>query len=123
MEARDSESKDLRLNISELEANTNDLHEKFEAALGHLEEESEQKEEEIAANNEEIQKLGDQVYALEEENDKLRDEFERVREDDIAERERLEALAAALKDVSDKIFSIIWVMLTGISISYRKSRR
>jgi hypothetical protein len=39
------------------------------------------------------------VYTLEEENDKLRDEFDRVREDDIAERERLEALSAALKDV------------------------
>jgi cell division protein FtsB len=55
-------------------------------------------DEEIAANNEEIQKLGHQVYTLEEENNKLRDEFDCVREDDIAERERLEALSAALKD-------------------------
>jgi hypothetical protein len=39
------------------------------------------------------------VYTLEEENDKLRDEFEHVREDEGAERERLEALSAALKDV------------------------
>ena len=92
------------MNISELEANTNDLHEKFEAALGHLEGEAEQREEEIAANNEEIQKLGDQVYALEEENDKLREEFERIREDDVAERERLGALSAALKDVGVKSF-------------------
>ena len=44
--------------------------------------------------------MGDQVYTLEEENDKLRDEFEHVREDEGAERERLEALSAALKDVS-----------------------
>ncbi|KAF7974233.1 hypothetical protein HWV62_13114 [Athelia sp. TMB] len=95
---RETESKELRLNISELEANTNDLHEKFEQALAHLEQESDDKDNEIAANNEEIQKLGDQVYALEEENDKIRDEFDRIREDDIAERERLEALSAALKD-------------------------
>ena len=54
-------SKELRLNISELEANTNDLHEKFEQALAHLEEESDEKDNEIAANNAEIQKLGHQV--------------------------------------------------------------
>jgi cell division protein FtsB len=53
---------------------------------------------EIAANSEEIQKLGHQVYTLEEENDNLRDEFDCVREDDIAERERLEALLTSLKD-------------------------
>jgi hypothetical protein len=39
------------LNISKLEANTNNLHEKFEQALTHLVQES---DEEIAANNEEI---------------------------------------------------------------------
>lgn len=105
MAERETESKELRLNISELEANTNDLHEKFEQALAHLEQESDEKDNEIAVNNEEIQKLGDQVYTLEEENDKLRDEFERVREDDIAERERLEALSAALKDVS--LFTLV----------------
>lgn len=65
-----------------------------------MEQESEDKDNEIAANNEEIQKLGDQVYALEDENDKLREEYERLSEDNIAERERLEALSAALKDVS-----------------------
>ena len=83
------------------------MHEKFEQALAHLEQESDDKDNEIAANNEEIQKLGDQVYALEEENDKIRDEFDRIREDDIAERERLEALSAALKDVSLNAFSLI----------------
>jgi septation ring formation regulator EzrA len=39
------------------------------------------------------------VYVLEDENDKLKEEFERLREDEAAERERLEALAAALKEV------------------------
>ncbi|KIM71953.1 hypothetical protein PILCRDRAFT_16577, partial [Piloderma croceum F 1598] len=41
---RETESKELRLNISELEANTNDLHEKFEQALAHLEQESDEKD-------------------------------------------------------------------------------
>lgn len=82
------------------------MHEKFEQALAHLEDETEEKDNEISANNAEIQKLGDQVYALEEENDKLRDEFDRVREDDIAERERLEALSAALKDVRQLTISL-----------------
>ncbi|KAJ7429703.1 hypothetical protein B0H11DRAFT_2211938 [Mycena galericulata] len=35
---RESEFKDLWLNISELEANTDDSYSKFEAALAHLEE-------------------------------------------------------------------------------------
>ena len=79
---RKAESKELRLSISELEANTNDLHEKFEQALAHLEQESDEKDNEIAANNEEIQKLGGQVHTLEEKDDKLRDEFERMRKDE-----------------------------------------
>lgn len=94
---RETESKP-QLNISELEANTNDLHEKFEQALAHLEQESDETDNEIATNNKGIQKLGDLVYMLEE-NDKLRDEFERVRQDEGAERDRLEALSTALKDV------------------------
>jgi septal ring factor EnvC (AmiA/AmiB activator) len=84
---RESESKEVRLNISELEANANDLHEKFEQALAHLEQESDETDNEIATNKEGIQKLGDQVYRLEEENDKLRDEFERMMEDEGAERD------------------------------------
>jgi polyhydroxyalkanoate synthesis regulator phasin len=71
---REAEFKELRLNISE-----DDLHEKFEQALAHLEQESDEKDGGIAANNEEIQKLWEQVCALEEENDRIREEFERVR--------------------------------------------
>ncbi|KIM80004.1 hypothetical protein PILCRDRAFT_9892 [Piloderma croceum F 1598] len=78
---RETESKEPRLNISELEANTNGLHEKFEQPLPHLEQESDEKDGEITVNNEEIQKLGEQVYALEE-NDRVREEFERVREEE-----------------------------------------
>lgn len=96
---RESESKDLRLNISELEANTNDLHAKFEAALEHLAQESEQKDIEIEGLNQTVEKLGEQIYMLEDEHDKLKEDSDRLREDDEAERERLEALAAALKDV------------------------
>ena len=55
---RESESKELRLNITGLESNTNDLHEKFEQALAHLEQESDEKDNEIVADNEGVQKLG-----------------------------------------------------------------
>ncbi|KAF7297265.1 Rpa49 subunit specific to nuclear RNA polymerase I [Mycena indigotica] len=88
---RDSEAKDLRLHITELEANTEDLHAKFEAALAHLEEEAETKDRTI-------EKLGEQIYVLEDENDRMKEEGERVRDEEIIERERLEALSAALKD-------------------------
>lgn len=37
---------------------------------------------------------------LEEENDRVKEESDRLREDDAVERERLEALAAALKEAS-----------------------
>jgi hypothetical protein len=87
------------LNISELEANTNDLHTRFEAALAHLEKDSEEKDAEIEAANGAIEKLGEQVYILEDENDKLKEESERLREDEAIERERLEALTMALKEV------------------------
>ncbi|KAI0074706.1 hypothetical protein K474DRAFT_1601108 [Panus rudis PR-1116 ss-1] len=98
LEQRESESKELRLLISEFEANSNDLHEKFEAALAHLERESEEKDAEIEAANREIEKLGQQVYMLEEENERIKEEFERAREDDAIERERYEALTSALKE-------------------------
>ncbi|KAH0825713.1 hypothetical protein J3R83DRAFT_9991 [Lanmaoa asiatica] len=95
---REMESKELRLNISELEANTNELHAKFEATLQHLEKEADEKDAEVEAANREIEKLSDQVYLLEEENDRVKEESDRLREDDAVERERLEALAAALKE-------------------------
>ena len=96
---RESESKDLRVNISELEANTNDLHAKFETAFAQLEQESDQKDEEIESMQETIDKLGEQIYHLEDENDRLKEESDRLREEETAERDRLEALAAALKEV------------------------
>lgn len=85
--------------MSELEANTNDLHEKFETALAHLERESEEKETEIEAANAEIERLGNQVYTLEDQLEQLKEESTRVREDDAVERERLEGLTTALKEV------------------------
>ncbi|KAK7051013.1 hypothetical protein VNI00_005125 [Paramarasmius palmivorus] len=95
---RETESKDLRLSMAELEANTNDLHVKFEKTLAHLEEEADAKDAEIESLNETIQRLGDQIYVLEDENDKLKEESDRQREEEAIERERLEQLAAALKD-------------------------
>ncbi|ETW85083.1 hypothetical protein HETIRDRAFT_470129 [Heterobasidion irregulare TC 32-1] len=95
---RDSECEELRLHISELESNTNILHEKFEAALAHLESESDEKDAEIAAANREIEELGQRIYELEEDSDELKKMSDRIREDEAVERDRLEALAAALKE-------------------------
>ncbi|PBK92643.1 hypothetical protein ARMGADRAFT_967153 [Armillaria gallica] len=95
---RDAESKDLRLNINELEANTEDLHAKFEAALAHLEREAEEKDNEIETLTDAVKELGEQVYNLEDERDRIRDAADRMREDDDAEKERLEAIQAALKE-------------------------
>jgi len=47
-----------------------------------------------------IDKLGKEIYALEDENDKIKEEAQRLREDEGAERERLEALNSAFKEVS-----------------------
>ena len=88
------------MNIAELESNTNDLHAKFEAALAHLEEESDQKDAELESLQETIDKLGEQIYQLEDENDRMKEEHDRMREEEAAERDRLEALSAAFKDVS-----------------------
>jgi septation ring formation regulator EzrA len=102
-----------------LEANTNDLHAKFESALAHLEEESDQKDLELESLQETIDKLGEQIYQLEDENDRFKEEHERMREEEIAERDRLEALSAALKEVRLRLSSsFIFCDLTPV---YRKS--
>ncbi|KAJ7462915.1 hypothetical protein FB451DRAFT_1180557 [Mycena latifolia] len=95
---RESESKDLRLNISELEANTDDLHSKCEAALAHLEEETEAKDTEIESMQQTIDKLGEQIFILEDETDRMKEDSDRLREEDAAELDRLEVPSAALKD-------------------------
>ena len=96
---REAESKDLRINISELEANTDLLHTKFEAAFAHMEQEADENEVKIEGMQETIDQLGEQIYQLEDENDRLKEEGERTREEETAERERLEVLSAALKEV------------------------
>ena len=98
---RDTESEELRLQIAELESNTDALHGKFEAALAHTEREAEEKDEEIALANREIEQLGHRIYELEEDAEELKRINDRAREDEMVERERLEALAVALKGVRD----------------------
>ncbi|KAI0281857.1 hypothetical protein BGY98DRAFT_1094721 [Russula aff. rugulosa BPL654] len=95
---RDGESEELRMQVAELESNTNALHDKFEAALAHLEQEAEDKDEEIALANREIEQLGHRIYELEEDAEELKRINDRAREDEMVERERLEALTAALKE-------------------------
>jgi chromosome segregation ATPase len=103
---RDVESEELRMQIAELESNTNALHDKFEAALAHLEREAEEKDEEIALANREIEQLGHRIYELEEDAEELKRINDRAREDEMVEHERLEALTVALKEVSSlAIFS------------------
>ncbi|KAI9069427.1 hypothetical protein FKP32DRAFT_1640799 [Trametes sanguinea] len=97
LEQRDAECKELRLHIDEYEANADDLNNKFEAALAHLERESEEKDTEIEAANRELERMSNQLYALEEENERLKEEMERLREDEAHERDRLEQLSSALK--------------------------
>ncbi|KAJ3836730.1 hypothetical protein F5878DRAFT_586148 [Lentinula raphanica] len=95
---RDAECKELRITVNELESTMNDLHNKFEATLAHLEQEADEKDTRIESLNEAIEKLGEQVYVLEDENDRMKEDYDRMKEEEDAERERLETLAAALKE-------------------------
>lgn len=97
---RESECKDLRLMVSEHETLSAELRNKFEAALAQLEEESDQKDAEIEALNSAVEKLSTQLDQIEDDAERFKDDTERFREDDAIERERLEALVAALKEVS-----------------------
>jgi septal ring factor EnvC (AmiA/AmiB activator) len=65
-----------------------------------MEREADDKDTEIANANREIQQLGDQVWRLEEEGEALRKELGKIRDEEAVERDRLEALVAAYKDVS-----------------------
>ncbi|KIP04593.1 hypothetical protein PHLGIDRAFT_75685 [Phlebiopsis gigantea 11061_1 CR5-6] len=102
LERREAESKELRLQLTDLETGMSDLHDKFEIALAHKEREADEKDAEIAAANQEIQAFSDQVYRLEEENEQLKDDCNRTREEDGVEIERLEALSAALKEANQE---------------------
>ncbi|KAI0052262.1 hypothetical protein FA95DRAFT_1533022 [Auriscalpium vulgare] len=95
---RDAESEELRMQIADFEANNTAMHEKYEAAFAHLEREAEEKDEEIALANREIEQLGQRIYELEEDTEELKRVAERDRAEEAVERERLEALCAALKD-------------------------
>ena len=79
LEQRDAECKELRLHIDEYEANAEDLHQKFEATLAHLEREAEEKDNELEAANRDLENMSNQLYALEEEHERLKEEMERSR--------------------------------------------
>ncbi|KAI0037459.1 hypothetical protein FA95DRAFT_1614192, partial [Auriscalpium vulgare] len=85
--------------FADFEANDTAMHEKYEAAFAHLEREAEEKDEEIALANREIEQLGQRICELEEDTEELKRVAERDRAEEAVERERLEALCAALKDV------------------------
>lgn len=90
------------MHIDEYEANAEDLHNKFEATLAHLEREAEEKDNEIEAANRDLERMSNQIYTLEDENERLKEEMDRLREDEAVERERLEQLASALKQASNR---------------------
>ncbi|KZT74114.1 hypothetical protein DAEQUDRAFT_754076 [Daedalea quercina L-15889] len=98
VEQKDAENRDLRMSLAEVENGMAELQDQTEIAVGHLQQEAEEKDAEIEAANREIEKLGHQVYMLEEENERIKDASDRLREDEAVERERLEALAIALKE-------------------------
>ena len=77
--------------------------------MAHLEEEAEEKDNELEAANRDLEKMSNQLYALEEENERLKEAMDRIREDEGVERERLEQLAAALKQVSH---TLAWFGIT-----------
>ena len=61
-----------------------------------MEEETDENEVKIEGT---IDQLRERIYHLEDENDRLEEAGENMREEETAERERLEALSAALKEV------------------------
>ena len=87
--------------------------------MAHLEEESDQKDLELESLQETIDKLGEQIYHLEDENDRLKEEHERMREEEVAERDRLEALSAALKEACLDFSSSF--IICDLTPRYRKS--
>ncbi|EMD34205.1 hypothetical protein CERSUDRAFT_55205 [Gelatoporia subvermispora B] len=98
LEQREIESKELRMHIAELEANTDELHDKYETAFANLERESAEKDIEIEATNRELQEYSQHIYQLEQDIDHLKEEGARQQEENAVDKERLEALCAALKE-------------------------
>lgn len=96
---RDSETKDLRLQVSELEAGISDLTSKFETTLAHLEEQSNAKDNELENMNTKLRQMEDQLDMLEDENDKLKVGGDQTKEEDGAEKEKLEGMLAILREV------------------------
>lgn len=56
--------------------------------------------------------MSNQIYELEEENERLKEDMEHLREDEAVERERLEQLASALKQVITLIAVFMRTILT-----------
>lgn len=96
---RDAEADKLRHRNAELEDNTTVLHDKFETALAHMEQESAEKDAELEAANRDIEKLGNRIWVLEDEVEKLKEDGLRRAEAHVVEKERLEMVVNALKDV------------------------
>lgn len=113
MAERESTVKELELRVSELEGTQNELHEKFEAALAHLDRESQEKDVElhrlelllderqadIESGNAEIDHLNRRVFDLEEELDRVVEQSRRDLEDALHRAELNEEISGSLKEV------------------------
>ena len=74
-----------------------------------MEREAEEKDNELEAANRDLEATSNKLYAFEEENERLKEEMSRVREDEAHERDRLEQLAAALKQASVNIRLVLYL--------------
>ena len=110
------------MSLAEVENGMAELQDQTEIAVGRLQQESEEKDVEIEAANREIEKLGHQVYMLEEENERVKEASDRLREDEAVERERLDALSAALKDVSSLTYKEVLILTTRESTESGRSQ-
>ena len=96
---RDAEAEKLRHRNAELEDNTTVLHDKFEAALAHMEQEAAEKDAELEAANLDIEKLGNRIWILEDEAETWKEDELKRAEEDAVEKERVEMVVSALKEV------------------------
>ena len=87
--------------------------------MAHPEREAEEKDNELEAANRELQRMSDQLYGIEDQNERLKQEMDRLQEDEGVERDRLEQLAAALKQVHPGGEA----QMIALMVLYRKLRR
>jgi chromosome segregation ATPase len=109
--------------VEELEESHREAHLKFEAALEHQEHQLELKEDEIEGANLDIKRLGQRVWELEDEAERLKEDSERARGEATVDREALESVSTALKEVRPNIYhSVVYLILTRFSRNWLRRK-